>query len=63
MFDKTKGGHLSPADLRLAAQIFGARGGAKGKGRPLTDNKRAAVLKNLEKARATQQRPKGGESE
>jgi hypothetical protein len=61
MLDKTKGGHLSPDDLRLAAQIFGARGGAKGKGRPLTDRKRAAVLKNLEKARLTRRVQKGGE--
>jgi hypothetical protein len=60
MFDKTKGGHLSPDDLRLAAQIFGARGGAAGKGRPLTEKKRAAILKNLEKARLTRHPPKEG---
>jgi hypothetical protein len=56
-----KGGHLSPDDLRLAAQIYGARGGAAGKGRPLTDRKRAAILKNLEKARLTRWAQKGGE--
>lgn len=41
-------------ELHRAAQLLGAKGGAKNRGRPLSEKKRAAMLANLEKAHVAQ---------
>ena len=52
--------NYNPEDIAAFARILGARGGAKGKGKPLSAKKLAAVRENVKKATAA--RLRGGKS-